>query len=312
MTLSTQERRRGCLLGLACGDAVGTAVEFSSRGSFAPIIDMVGGGPFRLTPGAWTDDTSMALCLATSLVECHGVDATDQMERYCRWWHDGYLSSTDSCFDIGNTVSAALRRFEQTGDPNAGSTDPYSAGNGSIMRLAPVPIYYHQDLEACITRAAETSRTTHGADECLDACRLFAAQIWHALRGADKETILGAGTAPAPAPAPAVQTALRTPKIRDIAQGAYRTKTRDEIRGTGYVVQSLEAALWCFHTTDNFRDAILTATNLGDDADTTAAICGQVAGAHYGESGIPAGWLDKLVMRYEIRCLADLLGSAAS
>ena len=306
MTLLTRDRHRGCLLGLACGDAVGTAVEFSPRGSFAPIIDMVGGGPFRLAPGAWTDDTSMALCLATSLVECSGVDATDQMERYCRWWRDGYLSSTDSCFDIGNTVSAALRRFEQTGDPYAGSTDPYSAGNGSIMRLAPVPIYYHQDLVACVTHAAETSRTTHGADECLDACRLFAAQIWHALHGADKETILGAGTAPT------VQNTLQTPKIRDIAQVAYRTKTCDEIRGTGYVVQSLEAALWCFHATDNFRDAILAATNLGDDADTTAAICGQVAGAYYGEPGIPAGWLDKLVMRDEIRTLADRLASSTS
>lgn len=135
--MDLRDRFRGCLLGLAVGDAVGTTVEFRPRGSFRPLADMIGGGPFQLRPGQWTDDTSMALCLATSLVECNGFDALDQMERYCKWADSGYLSSTGACFDIGNTVASALRRFRQTGNPFAGSSDPYSAGNGCIMRLAP-------------------------------------------------------------------------------------------------------------------------------------------------------------------------------
>ena len=139
--MNRRERYRGCLLGLAVGDALGTTLEFCRPGSFTPITDMVGGGPFRLKPGQWTDDTSMALCLASSLTERGGFDARDQMERYVRWWREGYWSSTGRCFDIGNTTSAALSRFQKTGDPFAGSTDPHAAGNGSLMRLAPVPLF---------------------------------------------------------------------------------------------------------------------------------------------------------------------------
>ena len=134
MSLGKIERFRGCLLGLAAGDAVGTTVEFSPRGTFEPVSDMVGGGPFNLRPGEWTDDTSMALCLAVSLLECGGFDARDQIERYCRWVGTGYLSSNGRCFDIGGTVSQALDAFQRTGDPFSGSTDPWSAGNGCIMR----------------------------------------------------------------------------------------------------------------------------------------------------------------------------------
>ena len=255
---------------------------------------------FDLKPGEWTDDTSMALCLATSLLEKNGFDPKDQMDRYCRWWKEGYLSSNGRCFDIGNTVSAALALYGQTGDPIAGSTNPQSAGNGSIMRLAPVPMFYYPDLEAAIRYAAESSRTTHGAPECIDACRLLAGIICRALSGLAKEAVLF-GEA---------ESFSGEPKITLIARGEYREKSVREIRGTGYVVESLEAALWCFDKTDNFEAAILKAANLGDDADTTAAICGQVAGAFYGESGIPQKWVDRLVMREEITMLADRLLAA--
>lgn len=295
-------RIRGSLLGLACGDAVGTAVEFKSRGTFPPVTGMQGGGPFRLQPGEWTDDTSMALCLAASLVECGGFDARDQMERYCRWKEEGYFSSTGKCFDIGITVSGALARFRATGEPFAGSTNPRSAGNGCLMRLAPVPIFYRQAIDRAEHFAAESSRTTHGAQECLDASRLFARMIVRALRGEAKESII-TGDA---------DMFRGVPSIEAIARGAYRQKSRDEIRGTGYVVASLEAALWCFATTDEFEQAILTATNLGDDADTTAAISGQLAGAFYGEGGIPRAWLESLAMREEIAGLAEALGAAPS
>jgi ADP-ribosyl-[dinitrogen reductase] hydrolase len=297
--MDTKDRFRGCLLGLAVGDAVGTTLEFKAPGSFKPIHDMVGGGPFRLKPGEWTDDTSMALCLATSLVETGGFDPKDQMDRYCLWWKEGYLSSNGTCFDIGNTVSAALRRYGETGNPIAGSTNPHAAGNGSIMRLAPVPMFYYPDMAGAVHYSAESSRTTHGAPECIDACRLLAGIICRALSGASKEEVLFGQAG----------SFQGEPKITMVAQGQYRNKSASEIRGTGYVVESLEAALWCFHQTDSFEAAILKAANLGDDADTTAAICGQVAGAFYGESGIPKKWLDKLAMRQKITELADRLAA---
>jgi len=291
------DRFSGCLLGLAAGDAVGTTLEFQLRGSFAPLLDMVGGGPFHLNPGEWTDDTSMALCLATSLVKKDGFDAQDQMDRYCRWVEKGYLSSNGRCFDIGNTVAASLRRFRQTGNPFAGSTDPRSAGNGSIMRLAPIPMYYYPDRQLATRYAAESSRTTHGATECIDACRLLAGILVLALEGYGKDEILSAEA----------ETFSGAEKIIAIARGEYQDKTISQIRGSGYVVQSLEAALWCFLHTDTFETAILQAANLGDDADTTAAVCGQIAGAYYGVSGIPKHWLERLALRQEIRELAEHL-----
>lgn len=297
MTLT--DRARGCLLGLAAGDAVGTTVEFKPRGSFRPLTDMVGGGPFGLKPGQWTDDTSMALCLGYSLDECGGFDARDQMTRYVRWWREGYLSSTGACFDIGVTVSGALRKFQQTGDPYAGSTDPHKAGNGCIMRLAPIPIFYFPAIEQAEQYAADSSRTTHGAAECVDASRLFARMLVRALRGAPKVEILSGDAA----------TFTGAAKIEAIACGAYRGEEDSQLRGSGYVVDCLEAALWCFAHTDSFADAVLMAANLGDDADTTAAVCGQVAGAYYGETGIPEPWLAKLMMGREIGELAERLAS---
>jgi len=291
------DRLRGCLLGLAVGDAVGTAVEFKPRGSFAPLTDMVGGGPFGLRPGQWTDDTSMALCLAASLIASNGFDAEDQAQRYLRWRDQGYMSSNGVCFDIGGTVSSALARYQATGGPFAGSDHPRSAGNGCIMRLAPVPIFYAADREQAVHFAAESSRTTHGAAECLDACRLLSSMLCTAFEGGSKESMLRGNNG----------LGLTQPKIAALAQGGYVDKPVDDIRGGGYVVDSLEAALWCFHHTDSFEDAVLTAANLGDDADTTAAVCGQLAGAYYGIGGIPAGWLQKLAGRSMIEQMAIAL-----
>lgn len=299
-TLDLRERYHGALLGLAVGDAVGTTVEFSSRGTFAPVTDMVGGGPFHLAAGQWTDDTSMALCLAASLVEKGDFDATDQMDRYVAWMQHGYMSSTGSCFDIGVTTSTALHNYIRTKEPYSGSTNPHASGNGSLMRLAPVAMFYYPDIPAAIHQSGESSRTTHAAPECVDACRYFAHLLCHALAGQEKETLLAA-------PEDAPFDPPLAPKIAAIATGNYRTKSRDRIVGNGYVVNSLEAALWSFATTDTYKEAILTAVNLGDDADTTAAICGQIAGAYYGVSAIPDAWLAKVALRTEIEDLADRL-----
>lgn len=303
-TENSQNRFRGCLLGLATGDALGTTLEFKPPGTFEPINDMVGGGPFHLQPGQWTDDTSMALCLARSLIECGGFDAADQMRRYLRWADDGYLSSNGRCFDIGNTVSNALARFSRTGEPYAGSTDPFSAGNGSLMRLAPVPMFYADDPREAIARAAESSRTTHGALEAVDACRYYAGLLTAALAGVDKNTLLQPGYSPIDGHWESDPLAA---KIAAVANGSFNYREPPAIRGTGYVVESLEAALWAFHKSETFREGALLAVNLGHDADTTGAIYGQIAGAHYGAEAIPAEWLRRLTMADEIAAMADRL-----
>lgn len=291
-------RFRGCLLGLAVGDAIGTTVEFRSRGSFPTVTDMIGGGPFQLKAGQWTDDTSMALCLGTSLISKNGFDPVDQMDRYWDWYQNGYLSSTGQCFDIGNTVGYALNRYHRLGEPFSGGTSPQMAGNGSLMRLAPIAMYYFPDLNQILKFSGESSRTTHGALECIEACQLFAEMLFRAFSDLSKDEILLNAS---------VQSS--SAKIQDIASGTYCRKSIHQIKGTGYVVESLEAALWCFYHTMNFESAVLQAANLGDDADTTAAICGQIAGAYYGESAIPAKWLERLYMNAEIRSLADKLAT---
>ena len=294
-----EERFKGCLLGLAVGDALGTAVESKPRGSFPPVTDMIGGGPFNLEAGQWTDDTSMALCLAESLTEQKGFDPKDQMERYIRWYREGHLSSTGECFDIGNATRAALHRFEKSSETFAGSPDPRSAGNGSIMRLAPVPLFCYPDVDMSIRLAGESSGTTHAAPECIEACQLFALILVKALDGKSKKEILFDPEN--------VNRIELSEKLQKIACGDYADKLEDEIRGTGYVVDSLEAALWCFHHTDSFQDAVLKAVNLGEDADTTAAVCGQIAGAFYGVMGISSEWLERVCMREKLEELATKL-----
>jgi ADP-ribosyl-[dinitrogen reductase] hydrolase len=297
-------RFRGSLLGLAIGDALGTTLEFKSPGTFTPITDIVGGGPFRLARGQWTDDTSMALCLAESLVTQRKFDPVDQLERYVRWYRDGHLSSTGSCFDIGTTTVAALHRFEGSGKPYCGVANTCAAGNGSLMRLAPVPLFLASKPALAVHMAADSSRTTHGAQTCLDACRYMAALIVGALQGVPKDVLLAANYAPKGF---TWSAAPLCDEVAAVADGSFKRRNPPEIRGTGYVVQSLEAALWAFHHSDDFKSGALLAVNLGDDADTTGAIYGQLAGAYYGKSGIPSEWLEVLHGREMIEEFADRL-----
>jgi ADP-ribosylglycohydrolase len=300
--MDTRERYRGALFGLAVGDAVGTTMEFKPAGSFEPITDMVGGGPFRLNAGQWTDDTSMALCLAESLIEQQRFDPIDQLQRYVRWFRQGHLSSTGRCFDIGNTTRDALTRFEKTRQPFCGSTDPQAAGNGSLMRLAPVPLMFTKNPEQAIERSGESSRTTHGAPACVDACRYFGGLIVGALRSTAKADLLSDGYCPVPG---YWKKHPLVPEVAAVAAGSFKKKNPPEIRGTGYVVDSLEAALWALHRTENFRDGLLIVVNLGDDADTTGAIYGQLAAAFYGEKEIPQRWRSKVAHRKLIESMAD-------
>jgi ADP-ribosylglycohydrolase len=267
---------------------------------------MIGGGPFRLKAGEWTDDTSMALCLAESLIEKNGFDAKDQMYRYC-WWHEqGHLSSTGRCFDIGNTVHNALETYRRTGNPFSGSESPYAAGNGSLMRLAPIPLFFASDPKQAIYYSRESSRTTHGTKAAVDACRYFAGLIIGVLRGKPKSELLRPYFCPDDEPNFWNENNL-DPKIAAIAAGSFKTKEPPEIRGTGYVVESLEAALWAFHRSKSFREGALLAVNLGEDADTTGAVYGQIAGAFYGAERIPADWRAKLTLHDFIQEKADQL-----
>lgn len=295
------------MLGLAAGDALGTTVEFKCPGTFEAVTDIVGGGPFSLPVGAWTDDTSMALCLAESLIECREFDPADQLERYVRWWREGHRASTGRCFDIGIATRQSLSTFESTGEPYPGDSFPNAGGNGALMRLAPVPLAWAGEPTAAMEYAGMSSRTTHGTRSSSDACRYYAGLIVGALQGVSKDELLGAE--PFNPTIEGWADSDLDPEVLAVARGSYRTKQPPEINGDGYVVTSMEAALWALAGTDSFEEGALAVVNLGDDADTTGAIYGQLAGAIYGVDGIPGHWLEKIVMRDEIQGMADgLLG----
>lgn len=284
------DRYRGAMLGLAVGDALGMPLEFEPRDR-RTVSDLEAGGPFRLEKGQWTDDTSMACCLAYSLIERGGFDAAHQMECYSYWYRYGAYSSNGECFDIGNTIRAAIERFLATGEAFAGSPDPKTAGNGSLMRLAPVVLFYFSDFEAVVRNAELSSRTTHQAVEAVDACRYFAALMFGALSGVDKATLLAGPYSPIPG---YWERQPLCPSIDALARGSYRLKARAEISSTGYVVHTLEAALWSFANHHDFRSGALAAVNLAGDSDTVGAIYGQLAGAYYGETAIPYAWIQHI------------------
>lgn len=297
-------RCKGALLGLAIGDALGTTLEFKWPGTFEPLTDLVGGGIFRLEAGKWTDDTSMALCLADSLIEKEKFDAVDQLEKYLKWFKEGYNSSTGECFDIGNATREALYVFEKSRKPYCGDTSRQSAGNGSIMRLAPIPIFYFDQPEELMLYSAKSSETTHSAPQCIDACKYMSGIVAGAIKGMSKEELLSECFSILP------NYWEKNPldlTIQEIAKGSFKIKHPPQINGNGYVVKTLEAALWAFYNTSDFESGALKVVNLGDDADTTGAVYGQIAGAYYGMDGIPEKWLKKLYKKHEIEIASELL-----
>jgi ADP-ribosylglycohydrolase len=305
-----KDRQRGALLGLAVGDALGAAVEFQPPGTFPEVTDFRAGGPHGLEAGEWTDDTSMALALADSIADV-GWDLNDQTERYVAWWRTGAYSVNGRVFDIGVTTCVALSRFLQTGDAwCSGDASERASGNGSIMRLAPVPIAYARlfpnRLEMLMERAVESSRPTHASPQCLSACAYLGVALAGLINGLPREEVLHPDWAPL--------QSLREffplhAEIDEVAQGSFQRREPPDIRGSGYVVKSLEAALWAFHDAVDFRQAVLRAVNLGDDADTTGAVCGQLAGAYWGELGIPLAWREGLAGGDLIeRALQGILG----
>ena len=288
--MDIKDRLYGSFLGLAVGDAVGTTVEFRTRDTFEPVTDMVGKGPFNLPAGYFTDDTSMALCLAESLIENPLLDCDDLLGRFSNWYRNGVNSPTGRCFDIGTTTRSAIVNWEKTGS-KVNNTGPWDAGNGSIMRLAPVAIKYHHDEAMACLLAVTQGSTTHGSQECMHSCELLTRVLIRAFAATDKNEVFNVEVKD-----------YWTDSVKDMLTAL--DVSRDEVKSSGYVIHTLHAALWCFKNTDNFRDAILLATNLGEDADTVAAVTGQIAGAFYGKSGIPSDWLNKL---YEAERFIELV-----
>jgi ADP-ribosyl-[dinitrogen reductase] hydrolase len=280
---SVEDRAVGALVGLAVGDALGTAVEFKKRGTFPPVTDMRGGGVFGLNPGEWTDDTSMALALGEALLKDPALaDPATAMNRWVNWYEWGMYSHNDRCFDIGNQTATALSDWSMSRSLPEGDTE--SAGNGSIMRLAPAVIVNFNNTGLMLDVAQRQSDLTHRNPQC----RLIAAKLASLMA----TLIVGQGDGEIPA---------------DIA-----ARAEPEVKSTGYVVDTFEAAIWAFAPRDGFRNILLRAVNLGDDADTVGAVTGQIAGAAYGLSGIPETWLEVLAWRPRIIDMGRALYSLAS
>lgn len=286
--MTSVDRAYGAFLGLAIGDALGVPLEFEYRDEHTEVRAMIGGGPFSLEPGEWTDDTSMALCLADSLIANNGLNQIDLMKRFVRWWRNGENSVKGYCFDIGMATEQALARFEMSGRIEI-NPDPNRAGNGSLMRLAPVAIFAAPNVSLAAELARRQSECTHGAEVAIDACAFFATLVAEAITGQPNSRILHP------------RKFEGHPEISCLAAGSWRNKTRDQIRSTGYVVDTLEAALWAVGTSTTFEDALIKAVNLAGDSDTVGAVTGQLAGAIWGEQSVPERWRMGLCRTNHIR-----------
>lgn len=278
-----RDRSIGALLGLAIGDALGAPIQFMRRDTYEHVFGYTAGGTYQLDPGYWTDDTSMALCLAETLIEKGRYDPIDFGDRLVRWVDEGYNSSLPKCFDIGQTTLRAIGAYRRFGHEECGVTGEWAGGNGSIMRLAPVPIFYQEDGRLADEISVSQGILTHNHEVPNDGCRLLSAIILEGIKTGDKDAALNS-----------VETLHVADKISHVRNRDYEEKVRDEIKSDGYVVSTLEAAMWSVWKTDNFRDALLLAVNLGDDADTVGAVAGQIAGAIYGVDEIPEEWITDL------------------
>jgi len=294
---NTYDKFSGTLLGLAIGDALGAQVEFKPRGSFDPVTDMQGGGPHDLEPGYWTDDTSMALCLAESLIESD-LDLKGQLAKYLKWYQEGYLSSTGECFDIGNNTADSLNHYKMTGE--LPPEKERAAGNGSLMRLAPVPMYCHRDFARAVEYSGQSSLTTHNNIMAIDACRFVGGLIQKFINSKDKSTAYKEQEINATAAILSLDN-----RVLKAISGALAKESAAKISSDGFVINSLEASLWAFYQGNSFKEALLKAVNLGHDADTIGAITGQLAGAFYGQKAIPEPWIKKLAYREKILSLIE-------
>jgi ADP-ribosyl-[dinitrogen reductase] hydrolase len=295
-----RERFQGAMLGLAVGDALAAHTQFRKPGSFAPVGDILGGGPFDQPRGAWSDDTAMALLLAESLLERDGFDAHDQVQRYARWQREGYGSATGQCVGISASVARALAIAQYKQQPFAGSHDPAQLDKDPLSRIAPVVMYYFADGATAVAKAVDAARITAQAPMVLDCVRLLAAMVHGALGGRDKSAVLR--------PPRDLWISVSTrPEVLAIYEGSYAHRTPPEISGGGGILQALEAAVWAFQSSETFREGALKAANLGGDSDVVASTYGQLAGSYHGVSAIPGIWRNSLIKQELVIDTADRL-----
>ena len=290
----SRDHALGAFVGLAVGDAVGTTLKFKRRDS-EHVTDMTGRGPFKLKPGEWTDHTSMALCLAETYLSENRMHTDVLRKNLLKWYLNGENSSNGRCFHIGNTTRFALEQYINVGPSWYGNTEKHTAGNAGIIRQAPVSIFRRKSLRAIYFESQAQSRATHGAVESINACQFLGLVLQYLINGYQKEEAFSPHVFPLCA------------RVMIINAGEYKQKTRGQIRSSGYVIDTLEAAMWSVWNTDNFRDAILLAANLADDADGVAATAGQIAGALYGYSSIPQEWINTLAQHERIAAMAGKL-----
>ncbi|BCS23220.1 ADP-ribosylglycohydrolase family protein [Aspergillus puulaauensis] len=317
-------RIKGSIFGVAVVDALGGPVEFHARGSFEPVTDFQHNATFGVPPGTWTDDTSMTLCLAKSLIDSKGqFVAQAAIRNYIEWHENGYLSATDNCFDVGIGTTRALKiwktYFEQS--PGVKKDDPvgheggqpaidkalkreYSCGNGSLMRISPIGLVYFRDMDEALYNAAASSNATHPYPTCAECCVIYTKLIVRALNGASKEDL-----AQEVVSTEFKDTKLKQQLSRYTSLQDWQATDEDVIKSSGYVVSTLDAALWSFFTTSTFESGALRAVNLGDDADTVGAVYGGLAGAFYGLGAIPSGWVAGLQKREVVDEIASGLVS---
>ena len=285
-------------MGLVVGDAVGTTNEFQPAGSFEPITDMVGGGVFGLEPGQWTDDTSMALCLADSLLAQGRYDSFDVMERYDRWYKEGYRSSTGTCFDIGNQVTRSLWDFREQQRVPTSAERTTGAGNGAIMRLAPMVIagFRSRSPREVVATARLSARETHFSVEAEAATEVFAALLVGALLGWSPQQLMDVSWASTGAAFDEMAARVISPDPQ--VRASWEAET------SGYIVNGLRLAVHGLLDFPSFKDATLAIANMGGDSDTNAAIYGQLGGAFYGIEAIPPSWRERVHLGEEIDQLA--------
>ena len=290
----------GGVMGVIIGDALGLPVQFMTKTEIRknPITDMTGGGAFGLEPGTWSDDSSLTLCLAESVSEV-GYNPADIARRFVKWYRDGYMTPLGEAFDIGDTTEIAMKRLIHGVAPfKAGPDDAKNNGNGSLMRILPATLYFANESDyTMIQRICEVSKITHGHPRSQLACSLYSLFVKELLRGSSPQKAYDAMRLKS-------QTVFFADRkigkqlshFKRIISGELPTLAESEIKSGGYVVESLEAALWSILNTSSFENAVLTAVNLGWDTDTVGAITGSMAGVYYGVSNIPDHWLRKLLV----------------
>ena len=297
---------QAALFGVATGDALGVPVEFKSRKSIAmkPVQDMTGYGTYNLAPGTWSDDSSMTFCLAESLSK--GYDLQHIADTFADWAYEGYWTPRGVVFDIGITTSQALWRVKQGLAPQlCGGTDEGDNGNGALMRILPLLFYIRdKDIDARYRIVREVSAITHAHIRSVNACFYYLEFARRILLGEalpdiyrvlqeDLTTFFAAQNMPVEEIK--VLSGLLTDNICEKKIGA--------IRSNGYVISTLEAAIWCLMNSNSFEAAVLDAVNLGEDSDTTGAVTGGLAALYYGFDAIPVRWLDELARKEDIQNL---------